>query len=490
MAGSGRGVAGTPRGARRQTSPPPPPRPSAAQRGPRSAPPPPRDATLGRATALPAQLAAPSTGLWAQAAQLEAAAPLLAGLGADLRNLAFGSTAESTRRRYTGIFNAYTAFARQQGIPEPWLPASEAKLASFLSSLARAGRAQSTVMVTASALAWAHVVSGYPDPFLASAALRMIVSGAARANARPPRSAEHLTLEDYRAAVSAASQRQTRQGTQLALMLALAFGAFLRFSELRSLRWSDLVVRSDRLIVLASRSKTMKDGASDACPLPATQDAWCPLRLAAAYAALFGVVLPHGSAHTLWPDLSRGAAAFDWSRGVSDAYCYEALRGLLLDIGLDGQLYSWHSLRSGAATAADEAGLSQHVIGTMGAWSSSTVQRYMRVPEDRRLEAVATMMRQPARPAPLRRETPSERGGSGDDQEPAAKSRRLSPPAPLSAFQAASAQASLPQSRPPPPRAASAIRFPVMTPFAPRLAPASYSTPFRASASGSNLHRF
>ena len=75
----------------------------------------------------------------------------------------------------------------------------------------------------------------------------------ARSNARPSVRAEHLALPDYKAAVTAASETQTREGTQLALMLALAFGAFLRFSEMRALRWQDLVVRPDRLGVLVRR---------------------------------------------------------------------------------------------------------------------------------------------------------------------------------------------------------------------------------------------
>lgn len=434
--------------------------------------------------------------------RLEAEAPRLAGLGAELQDLAFGAVAAATRRRYQGIFSAFTAFARAQGIPEPYLPASEAKIASFLNSIARAGRAASTLAVTAAALAWAHTVAGLPNPFASSPALRMIVEGAARASARPQERAPHLDLRDYRAAVSVAVQRQTRQGAQLALMVALAFGAFLRFSELRALQWRDVIIRPDRLILMVRRSKTMKDGAADPCPLPASQDEWCPLRLAQAYSALFGMTLPYDSACSLWPDLSQAAAAFDWSRGVTDAYCYEALRDLLLDVGLDGPAYSWHSLRSGAATAADEAGLGQHVIATMGAWSSQAVQRYMRVPEERRASAVERMMRPPPQPVPARGQTHAGASDAARAQpvparrDPHAASRDAvdarEPPAKI---QRVTATAPAPVSRAPPamsqqPAVTGRYSLPPLQAAASRPAPAQFSSPFRASSASAGLHRF
>jgi hypothetical protein len=56
------------------------------------------------------------------------------------------------------------------------------------------------------------------------------------------------------------------------------------------------------------------------------------------------------------------------------------LRTLLTLIGLPPDQYNGHSFRIGAATSAAKAGVPDHVIKTLGRWSSDCYVRYIRIP--------------------------------------------------------------------------------------------------------------
>lgn len=57
-----------------------------------------------------------------------------------------------------------------------------------------------------------------------------------------------------------------------------------------------------------------------------------------------------------------------------------SLKEILSAVGLDNVLYSGHSFRIGAATAAASAHVEDHLIKTLGRWSSDCYQTYIRTP--------------------------------------------------------------------------------------------------------------
>ena len=58
------------------------------------------------------------------------------------------------------------------------------------------------------------------------------------------------------------------------------------------------------------------------------------------------------------------------------------MRSALDVIGLDQTVFSGHSFRSGAATAAAQAGLSDSTIQTLGRWNSTAFLSYIRTPRN------------------------------------------------------------------------------------------------------------
>ena len=69
----------------------------------------------------------------------------------------------------------------------------------------------------------------------------------------------------------------------------------------------------------------------------------------------------------------------DYDNCVLTRYRFIAyLRHLLVRMGLNEKLYGGHSFRIGAATTAGAAGVEDHLIQTMGRWSSDCYTRYIR----------------------------------------------------------------------------------------------------------------
>ncbi len=110
---------------------------------------------------------------------------------------------------------------------------------------------------------------------------------------------------------------------------------------------------------------------------------------------------PFPSAHvtTAWPVVSP-LGVVQWDRPISTQNAYDDLREALVAVGIDGDLYKWHSLRAGPATAAGERGVPESVIMLAGGWRSASAARtYIHVSEDVMVEASAAVLApQPLRP--------------------------------------------------------------------------------------------
>ena len=58
-------------------------------------------------------------------------------------------------------------------------------------------------------------------------------------------------------------------------------------------------------------------------------------------------------------------------------YFVDSIKNVIANLGLPSDKYSGHSFRSGAATTAAKSNVPDHLIQTMGRWSSNCYQRYI-----------------------------------------------------------------------------------------------------------------
>lgn len=98
----------------------------------------------------------------------------------------------------------------------------------------------------------------------------------------------------------------------------------------------------------------------------------CPVGAMKCYLLLFG-----GEMEPSAPLLQRNG------QQVTRAWFTTQLKSRVNALGIDARRYSGHSLRIGAATTAGAAGIPDHLIKTMGRWTSEAYHTYIRVPADR-----------------------------------------------------------------------------------------------------------
>jgi len=159
----------------------------------------------------------------------------------------------------------------------------------------------------------------------------------------------------------------------------LAFFGFLRcaeftvkenFSEHDNLCLTDLEITQEKIVVNLKTSKTDPFRKGVAIHIHATHNDVCPLTAIKAYLALRE---SHGGAR-------QSSALYVTNDGnpLTRTKFISNLKFVLQCLGLDESKFSGHSLRIGAATTCSKLRLEDHLIKTLGRWSSDCYTRYIR----------------------------------------------------------------------------------------------------------------
>jgi hypothetical protein len=259
------------------------------------------------------------------------------------------------------------------------LPAEEWTLCLFATWLADDLKA-ALIKVYLSAIRALHIEQGFPDPLSGSLRLQQVLKGFKRcqgssSDKRLPVTPailcaiySHLDLSQY-------------DDVMFWAVCRLAYFGFLRSSEFtvpngatfsQALHLSvhniaaDQHVAPSRIQVNIKVSKT--DPFCQGCILTLGQgrSPLCPVKAMLNFLELRG-----GSAGPLF--VKSNGVPLTWT------YLSERLRRLLNDTGIPGN-FSSHSFRIGAATSAALAGVPDHLIQTLGWWSSSAYLTYIRTP--------------------------------------------------------------------------------------------------------------
>ena len=279
--------------------------------------------------------------------------PAPAGLGpGDLARITSAAAdAPHTRRTYAAQWARFATWAEARGLqPRPAPPAT---VAAYLTARASAAKV-ATVRLSAAAIGAAHRATGHPDPTTAPL-VRAVIAGIARQHAQhpdtAPRQAAALTYDQTVRLMAGATQpRRSGRGTESAALaagrgrvdaalVALAFCAGLRRSEITALRWQDVTetAQPDQLRVRVRQSKTNPDGAraDDRLLVQGFAAALTALRDATAPAAT-GRVIP------LTPSqVNRRLQALAASAGLAGVSSHSGRRGLASEL-----------IRRGASTTA------------------------------------------------------------------------------------------------------------------------------------------
>jgi hypothetical protein len=168
----------------------------------------------------------------------------------------------------------------------------------------------------------------------------------------------------------------------LEAMFVAAFYGFFRCGELTiqsyfdpeyHLTCEDIFVEESCIKIFLKQSKTDRFHKGTTITLHMNQTKICPVKALCMYMKIrnFRNALPKDPFFVTNCHLP-----------VTRTYFIEYLKNILERIGYDSSKYNGHSFRIGAATSAASARMEDHLIKTLGRWSSDCYRRYIRTSED------------------------------------------------------------------------------------------------------------
>ena len=299
--------------------------------------------------------------------------PELRELAELLPMAALRSKAPTTARKYAGGFSRWKRWASTK--PEIALfPAKPVHVALYLAYLIQKCNTASPVEEAVNALSWTHTLACVEDP-TQHPLVKQVLDGAKRILAHKVSKKEPITPEILKALFDKfANKSASLSDIRTLTIIFLGYAGFFRYSEMAKLRECDVTFFQDHSEIFVESSKTdqYRDGAVVVIARTGTE--CCPVAILERYMQLAGVCT------TSEKFLFRRLVNTKSGQKLKDSVplSYTRARELVLDmleaIGLDRKQFGLHSLRSGGASAAANAGVPDRCFKRHGRWRSESAK--------------------------------------------------------------------------------------------------------------------
>lgn len=283
------------------------------------------------------------------------------------------ATSPNTRRAYRADWQDFTTWCEHHH--ETPLPASPETVTRYIADLAEALKV-STIERRLTSIAVAHRFAKVASP-TRSVEVTTAMKGIRRSKAK---AGETVTQKE--AAVTAIIRAMVRDLTDAPAdlrdraLLLLGFAGAFRRSELVALNVRDVKFSREGLVVTVRMSKTDQEGAGQEKGIPyGSNPMTCPVRALEDW--LEHAHIKDAPDAPIFRPITRHGKIRD--RRLTDRSVALIVKGAALRAGLDADHFAGHSLRSGLATAAARAGVSERAIMNQTGHKSVTVaRRYIR----------------------------------------------------------------------------------------------------------------
>lgn len=324
--------------------------------------------TLAALAAAAPRAATPVAGLW-QAVQAVRDAPLhpdgtarRAAAAAEAGEALLGHLAPATRLTYERTLVTFVEFCKARDFPPD--TADPGVVQSFLLAWLRDHKATAaaSVVTALTQAARAHGLPVLSDPARAEVAR---LAAAVRRRRGDAVSRKHpITLELLDRVLLHLDLEHDPAALQFWLMAIMSHQGMLRSRELLTLRWADVVIKSDAVVIYISCAKTHAE------PRPVVyarrSDRFCVHRHLLAYRS---TVAPGA---LLFPALSfPGGRPAPAAHPVSYSAWRSAVQARLAAAGVPGHLVGTHSFRAGGCTDYLRSGAPDSFVLRQGRWAST-----------------------------------------------------------------------------------------------------------------------
>ena len=301
--------------------------------------------------------------------------PELRELAEYLPLVALQSRAPSTAKKYAGAFCRWRTWAATKPQVNPF-PAKPIHVGLYLSYLIQKANTSSPVEEVVNALSWAHNLACVEDP-TGHPLVKQVLEGAKRILAHKTDKKEPITPEILKALVDKyATTHATLSDIRTLTICLLGFAGFFRYNELAKIKECDLRFFKENLEIFVESSKTdqYRDGAVVVIAWTGTE--YCPVAMLERYMQLANISSSSPSENYIFRRLisTKNGQRLRDSANLSYTRARELVLAMLESIGLDRKQFGLHSLRSGGASAAANAGVPDRCFKRHGRWASESAK--------------------------------------------------------------------------------------------------------------------
>ena len=284
-----------------------------------------------------------------------------------LKKTALHAKADGTVINYTSSLRRWVEFARVKSFNV--FPASVIDISLFISHLSTTYKSSSVIQSSYCALKWVHDLAGVPNP-MENKFLQNLVEGAKREHAKPVSKKAPVTsevVEEFCIKYQGCDALVVRRDISMALLM---FAGFLRY-EIAHLKIQDVAILDTHVKLIIRKSKTDHYRKGNELVIYRSNKITCPALNLEKY---MKVTLDHSTNYLFRPVTHTrvGDKLVDHNKPLSQTRARESLIGRLQFMG-DATI-SLHSFRSGGATKADNAHVSDRCWKHHGRWKSDTAK--------------------------------------------------------------------------------------------------------------------
>ncbi len=268
------------------------------------------------------------------------------------------SKAANTLRAYKADFSDFTSFCLKNGLSS--MPTEPKVLSLYLTKLSKTAKF-STLKRRIASISVIHKIKGHyldtKHPIIMEN-----LHGIKRVMGTHQRSKKPLLINDLKLIIKAIDENQKNDLKRLRdrALILIGFSGGFRRSELVNLDYEDIEFVEEGIKIFIKRSKTDQSGEGNLKAIPYFQNQdYCPV-----------LTLKK------WIDKSKNKSGKIFK--ISDKLVAITIKKYALLAGLEATKYGGHSLRSGFATSAAEAGAEERNIMAMtGHKTTQMVRRYI-----------------------------------------------------------------------------------------------------------------
>lgn len=314
-----------------------------------------------------------SVGIWKERLSIQDVS--LRHLASDLHDFVLKSRAASTSSLYLRRYRKWADWCSSYAEISP-IPAKELHVALYLKHLSTTAVGSSVIEQAFYAISWAHDIAGVCNPCKSTFVIH-VKESAVRQLKKPINKKEPITPSHLKKLVSEfAGPTASLSDLRFVTMCLLGYSGFFRFSELCHIRRSDLQFFDSHLSVNIPKSKTDIYREGKSVLIARLDSVYCPVGMTSRYLEKANILSDSGE--YIFRSLTFSSKSMSYSlRGlkpISYTRAREILHEKLESIGLDSSKFCLHSLRSGGASQAANAGVPDRLFKAHGRWRSETAK--------------------------------------------------------------------------------------------------------------------